>query len=344
MKTVLSGHVPQGPSALSPHLIPTKVAGLMLALASGLSVGKEGPVLQVTSAFASVLMNSFGDLFNRLRDTESKRLDILACACAAGVSSTFGAAYGGVLYSIEVLCVTSSSHNIPRAYLCSICSMMVFFWLGADSHVTLYTRAKKEHILTNQENAHDESKEFQGDEIFLCLLLGVLCGIVGSMFVILLHFVFAVRNYLLRPSLAYSRIVTRQYIMVCVVAMLISPLMFVEQGFGAHSLHVEPEPLVDVVFRYRPIEFTPKIFFFFPFKFLMTILCVALPLPVGLFDPVFLLGGVFGRIVGEDGSCNILFSIYYFTRTLTHVYVIVIVRERHIAVALPPSGSGRQSS
>jgi hypothetical protein len=28
-------------------------------------------------------------------------------------------------------------------------------------------------------------------------------------------------------------------------------------------------------------------------------LCVALPLPVGLFDPVFLLGGVFGRIVGE---------------------------------------------
>jgi H+/Cl- antiporter ClcA len=61
MKVVLSGHVPQSTSAVSlPHLlIPTKVIALMLALASGLSVGKEGPVVQVTSAFATLLMNSF---------------------------------------------------------------------------------------------------------------------------------------------------------------------------------------------------------------------------------------------------------------------------------------------
>lgn len=309
MKVVLSGHVPQSTSAVSLPLIPTKVIALMLALASGLSVGKEGPVVQVTSAFATLLMNSFGDLFSRVRNNDTKRLDILACACAAGVSSTFGAAYGGVLYSIEVLCITSSSHNIPRAYICSICSMLTFFWLGADSHIALYTRAKKEHVvthtdththsLTSQEDFHDQSREFQGDEILLCMCLGVVCGVVGSLFVILLQFVFALRNYLLRPSLSHSERVRRQYILVCMVALFISPLTYVEEGFGVHSLATSPEPLVNVVFRYRPIHLSPKIFFFFPFKFVMTILCVALPLPVGLFDPVFLLGGVFGRIVGE---------------------------------------------
>ena len=106
-------------------------------------------------------------------------------------------------------------------------------------------------------------------------------------------------NYLLRPSLSHSERVRRQYIIVCMVALFISPLTYVEEGFGVHSLSTSPEPLVNVVFRYRPIHLSPKIFFFFPFKFVMTILCVALPLPVGLFDPVFLLGGVFGRIVGE---------------------------------------------
>jgi chloride channel 2 len=225
MKVILSGHSPQGSPVLALHLIPTKILGLMLALASGLSVGKEGPLVQVTAAFATLLLKSFGDLFDGVRDSESKRLDILACACAAGISATFGAAYGGVLYSIEVLCINSSSNNIPRAYLCCICSMLVYFWLGADSHVSLYMRAKKEVVLTNQENVHDENKVFQADEILLCMMLGILCGVVGSIFVTLLHFVFAARNFLFRASLPKSTVVRRQYAMVCMVALLISPLM-----------------------------------------------------------------------------------------------------------------------
>jgi H+/Cl- antiporter ClcA len=84
---------------------------------------------------------------------------------------------------------------------------------------------------------------------------------------------------------------------------------YVEEGFGLHSLETKPEPLLDVVFRYRPIELTERIFLYFPFKFIVTILCVALPLPVGLFDPVFLLGGVFGRIVGPSHTSSLLLVV-----------------------------------
>lgn len=310
MKVILSGHCPRGSSVLAKSLIPTKILGLMLALASGLSVGKEGPLVQVTAAFATLLLDTFGDLFHKIRDSEVKRLDILACACAAGISSTFGAAYGGVLYSIEVLCINSSSSNIPRAYLSCICSMLLFFWLGADSHVSLYTHAKKEPALTNQENVHDENKIFKADEILLCALLGVMCGALGSLFVTLLRGVCAARNFFLRSSLPPSSLVWRQYAVVCAVALLISPLMYMEEGFGLRSPNTAPEPLLQVVFRYRPIELSPRVFLYFPFKFVVTILCVALPLPVGLFDPVFLLGGVFGRIVGmlctAHSVCNVV--------------------------------------
>lgn len=126
VKVILSGSV--NPDKLSIKLIIAKFLGLGFALASGLSVGKEGPLVHITSAVAEQLM--LLESFNNIHQNTSKRLEILACACASGVSSTFGAAYGGVLYSIEVTCTTYMARNIPRAYLSSIVAMLVFLALG----------------------------------------------------------------------------------------------------------------------------------------------------------------------------------------------------------------------
>ena len=101
---------------------------LYFAQASGLSVGKEGPLVQMTSAVAEQLM--LLPSFNIIHQNTSKRLEVLACACASGISSTFGAAYGGVLYSIEATCTTYMARNLPRAYLSSIVGMLVFLGLG----------------------------------------------------------------------------------------------------------------------------------------------------------------------------------------------------------------------
>ena len=35
------------------------------------------------------------------------------------------------------------------------------------------------------------------------------------------------------------------------------------------------------------------------FKFIVTTICVSLPLPVGLFTPTFVTGGAIGRLYGE---------------------------------------------
>lgn len=56
MKVILSGTIK--PVKLSARLILAKITGLAFALAAGLSVGKEGPVVHMAGAIAERLMNT----------------------------------------------------------------------------------------------------------------------------------------------------------------------------------------------------------------------------------------------------------------------------------------------
>jgi H+/Cl- antiporter ClcA len=52
--------------------------------------------------------------FRHCRRNISKRLEILGCASAAGVASTFGTPFGGVLFSIEVRHPNPKPHHPPK--------------------------------------------------------------------------------------------------------------------------------------------------------------------------------------------------------------------------------------
>ena len=87
--------------------------------------------------------------------------------------------------------------------------------------------------------------------------------------------------------------------MVIAVAAMSAPLMYLEQEFRS-SVGNPQQSLTENIFSTVPIDNIFNKLYFFPVKFLITIFCVTLPLPVGLFTPVFLLGGVLGRIIGAD--------------------------------------------
>lgn len=74
-----------------------KSVGLMLSSASGLSLGKEGPMVHL----ACCIGNIFSYLFPKYGKNEAKKREILSASCAAGVSVAFGAPIGGVLFSLE---------------------------------------------------------------------------------------------------------------------------------------------------------------------------------------------------------------------------------------------------
>lgn len=78
--------------------------GLTTAVGAGMYIGQEGPFVHIASALAHglIYMKAFKGPFKRIRENKSVQLAVLEAACAVGVSSTFRAPIGGVLFSIEV--------------------------------------------------------------------------------------------------------------------------------------------------------------------------------------------------------------------------------------------------
>ncbi|XP_008318703.1 H(+)/Cl(-) exchange transporter 5 isoform X1 [Cynoglossus semilaevis] len=95
IKTILSGFIIRG--YLGKWTLITKTITLVLAVSSGLSLGKEGPLVHVACCCANILCH----LFTKYRKNEAKRREVLSAAAAVGVSVAFGAPIGGVLFSLE---------------------------------------------------------------------------------------------------------------------------------------------------------------------------------------------------------------------------------------------------
>lgn len=83
---------------------------------------------------------------------------------------------------------------------------------------------------------------------------------------------------------------------------------------GSHSFY-------DVLFQRNDMSLMlGKLTLYFIYKFFATAFCVTLPIPVGLFTPIFLTGGVLGRVIGKPiltshtSSSYLTFSAYSYRR------------------------------
>lgn len=179
MKTILSGTIK--PVLLSIRLIIAKVGGLALALIAGLSVGKEGPLVQISGAIADQVMKL--SIFRNVHRQDSRRLEIIACACASGVAATFGTSYGSVLFSIELTSSAYLVRTLPKAFLASVCAMLVFFVLGVSDQLALFN-----------EDIQSQTVSPKWNEILAFLAIGVLSGLFGVVFVWIVEYLSSLRN------------------------------------------------------------------------------------------------------------------------------------------------------
>ncbi len=96
VKTMLSGVVIR--RLMGIWTLTIKSVGLCLAVASGLWLGKEGPLVHVAVCCGSVMMK----LFPAFKGNEARRREIISAVSAAGMCVAFGTPIGGVLFSLEV--------------------------------------------------------------------------------------------------------------------------------------------------------------------------------------------------------------------------------------------------
>jgi chloride channel 3/4/5 len=96
IKCIIAGFVMKG--FLGAWTLLIKSIALPLAIASGLSVGKEGPSVHFAVCTGNVISRFFG----KYKQNASKTREILTASAAAGVAVAFGSPIGGVLFSLEV--------------------------------------------------------------------------------------------------------------------------------------------------------------------------------------------------------------------------------------------------
>ena len=89
---------------IRPRVAIVKSLASAISIGSGGSVGREGPIVQIGSAFGSTL----GTIFPMLvRD----RVALIAAGAGAGIAATFNAPLGGMLFAMELLLVSVNARN-----------------------------------------------------------------------------------------------------------------------------------------------------------------------------------------------------------------------------------------
>lgn len=95
VKVILSGFVIHG--YLGVRTLVVKTLALILSVASGLSLGKEGPYVHIATCVGNIACR----LFSKYNHNDAKRREVLSASAASGVGVAFGAPIGGVLFSLE---------------------------------------------------------------------------------------------------------------------------------------------------------------------------------------------------------------------------------------------------
>ncbi|XP_018803344.1 PREDICTED: chloride channel protein 2 isoform X7 [Bactrocera latifrons] len=308
MKTILRG------VALKEYLtfktLVAKVVGLTATLGSGMPLGKEGPFCHIASIVAQ-LLSKLVTSFQGIYENESRNSEMLAAACAVGVGSCFAAPVGGVLFSIEVTTTYFAVRNYWRGFFAAVCGATVFRLLAVWFHNADTVRAI---FLTN----FTTEFPFDPQELFVFALMGVVSGVGGAAYVWVhrRYVLFMRSNKKMNKFLQKNRFLYPGFLalLVSTLSFPLGPGQFIAGELSTHEqvtqlfsnftwsrddLTVEQAAIVTHwVTSYTNIFINLSIYIVF--TFFISIVASTIPVPSGIFIPVFKIGASLGRLIGES--------------------------------------------
>ncbi|KAL8834317.1 MAG: hypothetical protein Q9170_003812 [Blastenia crenularia] len=280
IKCIIAGFVMKGFLGFWTLLI--KSISLPLAIASGLSVGKEGPSVHYAVCTGNVISRFFG----KYKRNASKTREILSACAAAGVAVAFGSPIGGVLFSLEEMSSYFPLKTMWRSYFCALVATAVLaamnpFWTGQ---------------LVMFEVRYDRSWHFF--EIIFFIFLGIFGGLYGAF----------VMKWNLRAQAFRKRYLTKYAILEATLlaagtAVLCFPNMFlrIDMTESMEILFLECEAgrdydgLCEAKNRW---QMALSLAFATVMRTFLVIISYGCKVPAGIFVPSMAVGASFGRMVG----------------------------------------------
>lgn len=247
------------PIALNLRVAVVKIASTILALGSGLALGRQGPTVQIGAAIA-------GQVSQWIPTSPEYKRQLLAAGAAAGLAAGFNAPIAGVLFVIEELLHDVSSLTLGTAILASFIGGVVSLVLSGQG---LNTAIPEIH--------------FSAQEIPFLLLLGLLVGWFAALFN---HSVIAVTKW--NRRIFKTGFAGRIAIAGCVSGIVITMLpdefrdstglqMFLAMGQSDWSVTAGT----------------------FAARFILTLIACSAETAGGLFVPSLILGAALGSLVGN---------------------------------------------
>lgn len=234
--------------------LPFKFIGGSLALGAGLSLGREGPSIQLGALV--------GDAVDSLTRKHDYRHYLVTAGAAAGISAAFNAPLAGVLFCIEELHKNFSPTMLTSTLIASFCAnavMWLFFGSSAVFNIPLLQILPLRHYLS------------------AVLMIGIASGLLGSLF----------NSGLLAFQKGFGRLVpgeSRRIVIAFAAAAVISLFMASITGGGSQLVGMIAAPGIPL----------GTIGLLLAGKFIFTLFSYASGAPGGIFLPMLTIGALIG--------------------------------------------------
>ncbi|KAL2865701.1 chloride channel protein [Aspergillus lucknowensis] len=280
IKCIIAGFVMKG--FLGGWTLLIKSIALPLAIASGLSVGKEGPSVH----FAVCVGNVVSRFFTKYKRSASKTREVLTATAAAGVAVAFGSPIGGVLFSLEEMASYFPLKTLWRSYFCA---------LVATGVLAVMNPFRTGQLVMFQVR-YDRTWHFF--ELIFFIIIGIFGGLYGALVI-----KWNLRVQAFRKKYLSQHAVFESVVLAGITAVICFPNMF---------LKINMTEMMEILFQecegehdYRGLcesKYRWSMVFSLAtatvLRIFLVIISYGCKVPAGIFVPSMAIGASFGRMVG----------------------------------------------
>nr|CAH7729647.1 unnamed protein product [Callosobruchus chinensis] len=311
------------------RVLLVKWLGIAATLGSGVPLGKEGPLIHMSSIIVTKLSKAISS-FNKIYVNESKKIEMLGAAWAVGVACTFNAPIGGVLFSVEITTAYYAVRNYWRGFFAAVWGAttyrLLLVWIDGVKTISVIFKA-------------NFFVDFPYDpwELISFGILGLICGLGGSFYIwckqVFTHwsgnsdFIKKLKktNYFIYPFCVIMIISTITW-PPGIGQFLASDIPGGAQVIGLFSNFTWTERNHTVqeqeVLRHWTTKWTGV---YTSLVFLGSILASSMPIPNGSFIPNFRAGAALGRIAGELVHAWFPLGAAAFSGAVTHTMSVCVI-------------------